>query len=377
MVAGFGFGCLMELWVELLTGFVKGFASRVLCSSVAVGGLGYFILCNMPPIINIVIIGIGTPVSLGLLYMLTRETPPAPFVSRKESLARHRLSFPIDTINTVYCVVFGLAMQRLFLVESSLFVFMGASLAIIAGAVLMIPFLGKNTSKMMHGKVQQFLFPFLVLGLLPMPFVPEPLQVVCILILLACFVCLTIVCTDSLICLVKRYDVASFYLIGRGMGPILTGVVIGYCIGVAVSQSHLFDSPLLPLISLGLAVLLSLIVTFVKFDKDYLAEEDSLLAAQSDAEHAQQKGTGNFKARCALVAEEAGLSSRQVEVFLMLAKGHRNVYIQEKLCISSHTVKAHVYNIYKKLEINSREELIQLIEEAPLSENTDTVEGVV
>ncbi len=47
-----------------------------------------------------------------------------------------------------------------------------------------------------------------------------------------------------------------------------------------------------------------------------------------------------------------------------MAKGRGIEHIQNKLCISSHTVKSHTYNIYKKMGINSREELLDAIEAA-------------
>ena len=59
-------------------------------------------------------------------------------------------------------------------------------------------------------------------------------------------------------------------------------------------------------------------------------------------------------------------------MFNLLAKGRGSVYIQEKLCISQHTVKTHTYHIYKKLGINSREELLTLIEQTRLEDPENT-----
>ena len=56
------------------------------------------------------------------------------------------------------------------------------------------------------------------------------------------------------------------------------------------------------------------------------------------------------------------LSPRQYEVLLLLAKGRNASYIKDKLVISNHTAKAHIYNIYQKTSVNSRQELISLIE---------------
>ena len=60
------------------------------------------------------------------------------------------------------------------------------------------------------------------------------------------------------------------------------------------------------------------------------------------------------------IADEFGLSPRELEVFEMLAEGRDRTYIQEKLVISRNTVKAHVKHIYAKLDIHSHQDLIAL-----------------
>jgi DNA-binding NarL/FixJ family response regulator len=52
--------------------------------------------------------------------------------------------------------------------------------------------------------------------------------------------------------------------------------------------------------------------------------------------------------------EEEPLSIREVEVLLCLCTGASNQAIADKLCISPHTVKTHLYSIYQKLNVNSR-----------------------
>ncbi len=52
--------------------------------------------------------------------------------------------------------------------------------------------------------------------------------------------------------------------------------------------------------------------------------------------------------------DAAGLTSREVEILAMVAVGAKNEEIAEKLCISPHTVKTHIYNIFKKIDVPNR-----------------------
>jgi len=52
--------------------------------------------------------------------------------------------------------------------------------------------------------------------------------------------------------------------------------------------------------------------------------------------------------------DRINITPREIEVLTMVALGAKNEAIAHKLCISPHTVKTHVYNIFKKINVSSR-----------------------
>jgi len=48
------------------------------------------------------------------------------------------------------------------------------------------------------------------------------------------------------------------------------------------------------------------------------------------------------------------LTQRQIEILALIAVGATNDDISDKLCISPHTVKNHLYNIFKKINVPNR-----------------------
>jgi len=55
------------------------------------------------------------------------------------------------------------------------------------------------------------------------------------------------------------------------------------------------------------------------------------------------------------------LSKREREILALLMRGKKNKEIAKDLFISENTVKVHVYNIYKKLGVNSRLAILDLL----------------
>ena len=65
--------------------------------------------------------------------------------------------------------------------------------------------------------------------------------------------------------------------------------------------------------------------------------------------------------RVALLAREHKLTPRETEVFGLLAHGRSIPYVRDALFISRDTAATHAKHIYAKLDVHSRQELIDLV----------------
>lgn len=68
--------------------------------------------------------------------------------------------------------------------------------------------------------------------------------------------------------------------------------------------------------------------------------------------------------RCAQLAAAHGLTAREQEILAYLAEGHSGAYISDVLFISPNTVRTHIHNIYRKLDVSSREDILRLTKPA-------------
>lgn len=123
------------------------------------------------------------------------------------------------------------------------------------------------------------------------------------------------------------------------------------CLGVAVSSAFGGAVSMLPVI----LFVLYLISTLVAGGRERESSQKS---------RALEEGVFDdyLQARCTELSENQGLSPREFEVLLRLARGHGYTYIAEEMFLSESTVRTHSKAIFKKLGISSREELIDEID---------------
>ena len=63
----------------------------------------------------------------------------------------------------------------------------------------------------------------------------------------------------------------------------------------------------------------------------------------------------------AAIGRARGLTTREMEILQLMIDGQSYKEIESALHISIHTVKSHVYSLYRKMDVTSRHQLIHRI----------------
>ena len=148
-------------------------------------------------------------------------------------------------------------------------------------------------------------------------------------------------------------------LLGTPVGTILLGIV---CLAMAVGYL-----PARPAPNLAHSTYATPLRSVTTVNEELEAAEDAKTPEEEASEAAGEEKPhapvrGRFMRRCDAVAKTFLLSARETEVLYLLAKGRSMNHIMEELVISEGTTKTHINHVYKKLNVHSRHELLDLIE---------------
>lgn len=164
---------------------------------------------------------------------------------------------------------------------------------------------------------------------------------------------------------------AKTFMIGRTTLALsdLAGALIGERIALAGDTAVMLQLAGVCLFAASELLLLALVVGYLVNNKGALRLPT--LAGEPGAEAAitpPQPSRPSRAQRLQQLADRYELSERERDVFALLAEGRSSTRIQEDLHIASGTVNYHTRNIYQKLGVHSRQEIIDLVnrEEDPL-----------
>ncbi len=143
------------------------------------------------------------------------------------------------------------------------------------------------------------------------------------------------------------------------LGSVIGGLLVSaYYNFEAISEENMR----LIMMVFGLIVLASLmfVLSEKRMQQLLLPIEESRLAG--DVIGRQEKKPNAWILSCEEIARSHGLSKRETEVFIALARGRTAQEIAEKEVLSVYTVRAHIRSVYAKLDIHSRKDLSTFIE---------------
>lgn len=173
----------------------------------------------------------------------------------------------------------------------------------------------------------------------------------------------------------RRLLLSPLVTFGFGRTAHFLGLIVGsFMAGVAVLPSGDL-SDWFPVLAFFFVVALIVASTLILTEKFlFYGEPPTNVALSESIEVAVAPNAGSTDAeamdservlwnrRCAAIAADYGLTPREQEVFLLLAKGRDGAFIQNALGISDHTVRSHIYHIYQKVGAHSRQDLLDLVE---------------
>ena len=203
---------------------------------------------------------------------------------------------------------------------------------------------------------------------------------------------MTMICLWALLCRVSfRSGRSAVQMVGVGFGAACLSTTAGVGVGAAIYNAGMPTATLTFVMAAAIILCVASSLFLLRLDDvralmqpadDELAEGDVATpsAADDPTDHLEVPGSGeepsapssaldgyqaSLRRLCAVMAVDFGLSAREVDVLELLVVGKDAKAIADELFISFNTVRSHIRRIYVKLDVHSRQELLELVKDAP------------
>ena len=150
---------------------------------------------------------------------------------------------------------------------------------------------------------------------------------------------------------------AAPFLLGASSLGLTAGVAVGNALFASIANGYV----VLMVVTLAIMYVMFMALTVALVARGWRSEPTAAAPAPSPA--TEPASETNPHTSASEIASLYGLSEREVEVMGYLSKGRGVSFTAEQLGLSQNTVKAYAKSLYKKLDVHSREELIDLVDE--------------
>ncbi len=369
-IAGLTAAGVRLAWLDVCSRLKDDHYSRFTGLSMFVGTLFFVLVAFLPTTAQPIFAIVYILASLGLLAFVSPRIEGNDKRAPLESVENTwRFTREIEPSFFMFGVVFAITF---------LFLFNDGAESVLLGLIstlvgsLAVAILSMADRQLSITVYQRALVILAVLACVLMPFMGHTGQLACSCVVMAAWAMFVAVNYSYL---VKKCTVAREVPLFRQAPLRLLVPAFGFAVGWALATFVTFQfgahSDAFMYMRLGVAVVLVItIMVFIPVKEHHAVDGSSPSGERvtTTVVTVDRSESDLFEARCAAVAKLYQLSPRESEILAYLAKGRNAAYIQEELVISPHTVKSHIYNIYRKLDIHSQQKLMDFVEEFPLDE---------
>lgn len=234
------------------------------------------------------------------------------------------------------------------------------AIALLLGGGGMAALIAAFHQRLVNSLVERLYFPITAVCFFLLSVVPDQLKAVPTVLICALFFAYACFHWSMLVAFAHRFSITSPLHFATG----LLSPAAGLCIGWAISAAFaLLGGNLAEPYALffGWITAYIIVLSIAPYASDPTFEIDMLNPDVQEVDPTDRSGN-TWERACAAICEEYKLSPREREVFGMLAHGRNVEYISETLFISGNTAKTHKYRIYRKLGVNTHQELLDKVE---------------
>lgn len=350
---GAGIALLILLWSELYSSLPRREASIFYSASFVVAALLFFAVSPLDGIARIALIAI-LPTLSTMLLVSSRRLLPNQIEEARESAGAH-WSFPWRPSVLLAVYAFASALSRSISFETTDISMVGMLLVALVVLACNVVRFKRFDARMLYKATP----PLIVAGFLLISYFPSFSGMGSLLINagFSGFVILTLIVLSNIS---YTYGVTAIWLFGFTRAFRVLASVIAMQ-GYSWLNSQGLANPTV----LG-AFAIVLVVTCAMF---FLSDKDFTSTWGINPRPSEQGETTNefwttLQGKCSIVAHKFGLTQREEEVLALLAQDKSIAEIEEALVVSNSTAKSHIRHIYAKLDVHSRKEIVEMMNES-------------
>ncbi len=357
--------------VFMRTGFFliwlhKAKLARCIALALLIASVVYTTATCLEPTVSVLLIMLMPIISCACSYIVKSRTPHLKGDKQGDEL---RSKEPVGSFKTyvgeallfaptglIYAVPFGCVSCIVLLLASSHNMISVIALAIFVASLFAVVLAFVCNKDFEAGIIRKLLLPLIALSVLPFPYLNDYIRVPFLAIAVFVFVFFDAVTWGDLADEVRDRNVHSLGYMSTLTFTNFIGVALGWGVGYLIVK-------LMPVYSLGTMFGIASIVFVIVLIVD-LVFDSKMNIMGGDVITTIEDKTAPKEEIIKAISKEYKLSKRESVIVEMLARGRNYKYIENQLVISGHTVKTHVYHIYKKLDIHSQQDLLDMVDEA-------------